>query len=74
MRVADGLDRSHFQNVTKLRAEITQKVSILIQTQTDPQVEIWGAMRKCELLEDLFGLPVEILRVSAHNLESIEAE
>ncbi|MEX0685024.1 MAG: Ppx/GppA phosphatase family protein [Balneolales bacterium] len=68
MRVADGLDRSHFQNVTHVRAEITNKVNIYIQTQTDPQVEIWGAMRKSELMEDLFGKPVRIMAVTVKDL------
>lgn len=68
MRLADGLDRSHFQNVTDLKAEITNKVSIYIRTQTDPQVEIWGAMRKSELLVELFGKPVEIIRVTADDM------
>ncbi|MEX1135818.1 MAG: Ppx/GppA phosphatase family protein [Balneolales bacterium] len=64
MRVADGLDRSHFQNVTDVKAEINNKVRVNIWTQTDPQVEIWGAMRKSELMEKLFNKPVEIIRVT----------
>lgn len=64
IRVADGLDRSHFQNVTNVKAELNKKVVINIWTQTDPQVEIWGALRKSELFEKLFNKPVEIVRIS----------
>ena len=65
IRVADGLDRSHFQNVTDIRAEVGDKLCIHITTQTDPQVEIWGARRKIELLEELVGCKAEIIHVGA---------
>ncbi|MEX2639976.1 MAG: Ppx/GppA phosphatase family protein [Balneolales bacterium] len=64
LRVADGLDRSHFQNVTDVRVEMNKKLNIRIITQTDPQVEIWGAMRKSELLEELFNKAVKITGVT----------
>lgn len=60
LRVADGLDRSHFQNVKSLTASISDKVYIDIKTMIDPQLEVWGAMRKRELLEKLFGKPIKI--------------
>lgn len=62
MRVADGLDRSHFQIVTHLKAELKPTYTqIAISSQNDPQVEIWGASRKCELFCDLFERPIEIV-------------
>jgi exopolyphosphatase / guanosine-5'-triphosphate,3'-diphosphate pyrophosphatase len=63
LRVADGLDRSHYQNVTDLRTEIAAKIRIFIQTLADPELEIWGAMRKRELFEDLFDRKLEIIPV-----------
>lgn len=60
LRVADGLDRSHYQNVISFETEVSDKVTILLTTIADPQLEIWGASRKCELLEELVGRPVEI--------------
>lgn len=60
LRVADGLDRSHFQNVRQLKAHISDTVYIDIQTIGDPQLEIWGAVRKSELFEKLFGKPLKI--------------
>lgn len=64
LRVADGLDRSHFQNVIDLHAEVSDKVYLYIQTIGDPQLEIWGAMRKRELFEKLFSKSLEIKRVN----------
>lgn len=61
LRVADGLDRSHFQNVKDLSIEVGEKISIKIETVGDPQLEIWGAMRKSELFQKLFNRPLEII-------------
>ncbi|MCA1802239.1 MAG: Ppx/GppA family phosphatase [Rhodothermaceae bacterium] len=63
LRVADGLDRSHYQNVTDLRVEIGSNVRIYIKTIADPELEIWGALRKKELFEVIFGKKLEIIPV-----------
>lgn len=61
LRVADGLDRSHYQNVRSLDVvKNDSKVEITIQTEADPQLEIWGAMRKRTLLEDVLEAEVEV--------------
>ncbi len=68
LRVADGLDRSHFQNVQDLQVKVTDKQVILqIKTMIDPQLEIWGAMRKRELFEKLFNRELAIERVETFN-------
>lgn len=62
LRVADGLDRSHYQNVRKVRVEQkAHKTKLYIITDTDPQLEIWGAMRKRTLLEEVLSGDVEVL-------------
>lgn len=56
LRVADGLDRSHYQNVQKLELEIKENELLFkIQVQADPQLEIWGAQRKSHLLREISG-------------------
>jgi exopolyphosphatase / guanosine-5'-triphosphate,3'-diphosphate pyrophosphatase len=56
LRVADGLDRSHYQNVRAMEVEKNRKtVTININTEADPQLEIWGAMRKNLLFEKVTG-------------------
>lgn len=64
LRVADGLDRSHYQNVQKL--EITNKpdtISLLITTHGDPELEIWGCLRKAKMLKKLTGKELKIFKV-----------
>ena len=64
LRLADGLDRSHYQNVHKL--EIINKketIELLITTHGDPELEIWGALRKGGLLEKLTGKKLKIFQV-----------
>ncbi len=54
LRIADGLDRSHYQNVRSIDIEKdAKKVTIRITTEADPQLEIWGAMRKNLLFEQI---------------------
>jgi exopolyphosphatase/guanosine-5'-triphosphate,3'-diphosphate pyrophosphatase len=64
LRVADGLDRSHYQNVQKL--EINNKkesINLLITTHSDPELEIWGTLRKGNLLEKLTGKKLKVFQV-----------
>jgi exopolyphosphatase / guanosine-5'-triphosphate,3'-diphosphate pyrophosphatase len=61
LRVADGLDRSHYQNVQELKTEVSgSKVVLHVLTQGDAELEIWGAMRKRELFERLMKRALEI--------------
>lgn len=64
LRVADGLDRSHYQNVKDLKV-ISEKdrIKIHIWTESEPYLEIWGAERKCELLKEMTGKKIKIERV-----------
>ena len=56
LRVADGLDRSHYQNVQELELEVREKELVFkIKVQSDPQLEIWGAQRKSHLLREVSG-------------------
>jgi exopolyphosphatase/guanosine-5'-triphosphate,3'-diphosphate pyrophosphatase len=61
LRVADGLDRSHYQNVSSLTTSLTSEaLDISLSTQSDPALEIWGAERKSDLLQEELGRPVRI--------------
>ena len=65
LRVADGLDRSHFQNVQNLEIKKTKnKISFLITTEGDPELEIWGAKRKSALFEKVTGKTLEIFALN----------
>jgi len=61
IRIADGLDRSHYQNVRSMNViKTSENITIEIFTEEDPQLEIWGAMRKNLLLEEVTGKTVDI--------------
>lgn len=61
LRVADGLDRSHYQNVQKLELDKGEDTIMLcITTEGDPELEIWGALRKSHLFEKITGKKLKI--------------
>jgi len=65
LRVADGLDRSHYQNVQELNLEINKdELLFKIKVQSDPQLEIWGAQRKAHLLREVSGKKISIEMVN----------
>jgi len=59
MRISDGLDRSHSSVVQNLRCKIgARKVKCLLVTKSDAELEIWGARRKMDWFQDVFGRPI----------------
>lgn len=61
LRVADGLDRSHYQNVRELEiANKKKSILLCIRTEGEPELEIWGAKTKSDLLKKVTGKKVEI--------------
>ncbi|WP_018127382.1 Ppx/GppA phosphatase family protein [Balneola vulgaris] len=61
LRVADGLDRSHYQNVQNLVIENrADEIEFRIWVKSDPQLEIWGATRKANLLREVTGKKIKI--------------
>lgn len=68
LRIADGLDRSHYQNVQGMTIEKTSdQVTINIKTESDPQLEIWGAMRKNGLFEEVTGRSLSIKEAETYS-------
>ncbi len=61
IRIADGLDRSRKQVVTGLAARVSPSLVLLrLQTEGDPELELWGARRKRELFEKVFDRELEL--------------
>jgi exopolyphosphatase/guanosine-5'-triphosphate,3'-diphosphate pyrophosphatase len=65
LRVADGFDRGHAAAVDKLRVRWMRR-AMRITAHANPRaatmrLELWGANRKKELLEEMAGAPVEIV-------------
>ncbi|MGZ4690500.1 MAG: Ppx/GppA phosphatase family protein [Acidimicrobiia bacterium] len=61
LRIADGLDRSRKQVITALAARVSPSLVLLrLQTNGDPELELWGARRKRELFEKVFDRDLEL--------------
>jgi len=59
LRVADGLDRTHMQQVEDVAIVIERGAAVArIIAPTEPAVDIWGAARKSRLFARTFGLPL----------------
>jgi len=62
LRVADGLDRTHSQSVESLSCDFSgRNLRIVLESLSDPEVEIWDAERKAELFESAFGVRLELV-------------
>lgn len=60
LRLADGLDRGYVQRVKSVRCKVGDKVVELQLTASgDPEIEVWGARRKADLFEEVFGRKVK---------------
>lgn len=61
VRVAEGLDRSHFQNVVALRARLTDSsLHLFLATKGDPQLELWAAKEEGALFETAFDREIHV--------------
>jgi len=68
LRIAEGLDRSHFQNVTALRARLTDEaLTLSVATKGDPQLEVWSGTEEGALFSTEFGRP---FRVESADIEA----
>ena len=74
LRLADGLDRSHYQNVQKLEIDNNEdKVLLYLTTMGDPELEIWGAERKSNLFQKVTGKKLEIYAVNENDQQASES-
>jgi exopolyphosphatase/guanosine-5'-triphosphate,3'-diphosphate pyrophosphatase len=57
LRVVDGLDRAHAQVVRSLRVELRKGTAwFIVEADSEPMVDLWGAARKSALFLKAFGL------------------
>ena len=66
LRIADGLDRSHFSVVQDVTVTLGSPVTIRVQTSADIELEMWAAQARTDLFEKVFKRPVqfEIIRTA----------
>jgi exopolyphosphatase/guanosine-5'-triphosphate,3'-diphosphate pyrophosphatase len=56
LRIADALDRTHGRLVRAVRCQVRRKtIELRIEVDGDPELELWAARRKGDLLESLTG-------------------
>jgi exopolyphosphatase/guanosine-5'-triphosphate,3'-diphosphate pyrophosphatase len=56
LRIADGLDRGHYGNVTGVKTHTTAgSVTVRVKSQMDPALELWAARHKVDMFEGTFG-------------------
>ncbi len=56
LRLADSLDRTHGNLVRAVRCTINPKtIELRLETDDDPELELWTARRKGDFFEELFG-------------------
>ena len=61
LRVADGLDRTHFSVVQSVDCRIRPRaLTILVKARQDAELELWQANQRKELMEKVFRRKVEI--------------
>jgi exopolyphosphatase / guanosine-5'-triphosphate,3'-diphosphate pyrophosphatase len=61
LRVAEGLDRSHYQLIRSLRVvKRDGRYAIRVTAKREAQLELWASRRRTDLLSDLLDAPVNI--------------
>src|SRR5262249_32134323 len=56
LRLADSLDRTHAGLVRAIRCTINPKtIELRLETDDDPELELWAARRKGDLMEELWS-------------------
>ena len=61
LRIAEALDRSHFQNVMALKLSLDERrLHINVETKGDPQLEVWAVENESALFRRVFGRKVDV--------------
>jgi len=61
LQIADGLDRSHKQTITRIECTARQDgVTILTTAEAESDLEVWSATRKAQWFEQVFRVRVSI--------------
>ncbi len=58
LRIADGLDRSHFSIIHDVRVILGKTVNIELKALADSELEIWTAQSRADLFQKIFGREV----------------
>lgn len=70
LRIADGLDRSHFSVVKKISIEPGKLLRLHVFFRYDPELELWTTERRVKLFEKIFRCRIE-LKPAAISLKTV---
>ena len=59
LRIADGLDRSQFSVVQRVKVRLGNPVRMTLETTSDSELEIWAAQSRADLFERVFRRGLE---------------
>jgi exopolyphosphatase/guanosine-5'-triphosphate,3'-diphosphate pyrophosphatase len=68
LRIADGLDRTHFSVVRTLEVKMGANIRIIVHVTGDAQLEVWAAKGRADLFERVFRRKVQF---SLHPQEDV---
>jgi exopolyphosphatase/guanosine-5'-triphosphate,3'-diphosphate pyrophosphatase len=60
LRIADGLDRSHFSVVKAVKVDMGKSVRLHVAFRYDPELELWTTERRKRLFEKIYHYTVEL--------------
>ncbi|MGC8723439.1 MAG: HD domain-containing protein [Acidobacteriota bacterium] len=64
LRLADAMDREHRQRVERIKVSVSRwALKVGLEGQGDLLLEAWALKRKSDLLQKVFGRPVEVARL-----------
>ncbi|MCS6305142.1 MAG: Ppx/GppA family phosphatase [Nitrospira sp.] len=58
LRIADGLDRTHFSLVQAVNVRFKKEITIEVHLTGDAEMELWAAKSRADLFEQIFHRPV----------------
>lgn len=65
LRIADGLDRTHFSLVQSATVKFGKQITIEVHLTGDAEMELWAAKSRADLFEQVFHRRVEFSRVQS---------
>ncbi len=60
LRIADGLDRTHFSVVKAVKVDLGKSLRLQVSFRNDPELELWTTERRKRLFEKIFHSSVEL--------------
>jgi exopolyphosphatase/guanosine-5'-triphosphate,3'-diphosphate pyrophosphatase len=59
LRIADGLDRTHFSLVQAVNVKFGKQITIEVHLTGDAEMELWAAKSRADLFEQVFRRRVQ---------------